>query len=144
MSFKDKLRIKAVELARDFMEKISQQGIKVRSIILFGSYVRGDFTENSDIDICLIGENLPSNELERRSMRRFYSIPKLSVIAYMPDEFLAMLKNLNPIVMDIVYEGLPLFDDGFFHDAQRLFRDLQKRYEIKRDGRAWKWKQETC
>ncbi|MDJ0270690.1 MAG: nucleotidyltransferase domain-containing protein [Aigarchaeota archaeon] len=143
MSFKDKLRIKALELAREFMEKISQQKIKVRSIVLFGSYVRGDFTENSDIDICLIGENLPSDELERRSMRGFYSAPKLSVIAYTPDEFLTMLKDLNPVVMDIVHEGLALFDDGFFDEARQLFRELQKKYSIIRDGKAWRWRQEA-
>lgn len=37
-------------------------GVKLKSVILFGSYARGDFDEESDIDV-LILVDLPSDEL---------------------------------------------------------------------------------
>jgi len=51
----------------DITKKIADEskrifGLNLNSVILFGSYARGDFDEESDIDI-LILVDLPSNEL---------------------------------------------------------------------------------
>lgn len=42
---------------KEFIERIKEKyPEKITKIIIFGSYVQGDFTEESDIDILIIGE----------------------------------------------------------------------------------------
>ncbi|MBO3840050.1 MAG: nucleotidyltransferase domain-containing protein, partial [Candidatus Brockarchaeota archaeon] len=48
---------------QDFLRQVEK--LEPKLIILFGSHARGDFTEESDIDICVVAENLPENLFER-------------------------------------------------------------------------------
>ncbi len=45
-----------------FKESI-KSGLNVKKMILFGSYARGNYTDNSDIDVCIIAENISNNYL---------------------------------------------------------------------------------
>ncbi len=45
-----------------FKESI-KSGLNVKRVILFGSYARGNYTDNSDIDVCIIAENISNNYL---------------------------------------------------------------------------------
>ncbi len=45
-----------------FKESI-KSGLNVKKVILFGSYARGNYTDNSDIDVCIIAENISNNYL---------------------------------------------------------------------------------
>ncbi len=38
-------------------------GLNIKKVILFGSYARGNYTDNSDIDVCIIAENISNNYL---------------------------------------------------------------------------------
>jgi predicted nucleotidyltransferase len=40
--------------------------INTKTIILFGSRARADYTEESDVDICVIAEGLSPNIFERQ------------------------------------------------------------------------------
>ncbi len=40
-----------------------KSGLNVKKVILFGSYARGNYTDNSDIDVCIIAENISNNYL---------------------------------------------------------------------------------
>ena len=59
-----KKRPKIVENAiQDFVNKVNELlGNRVKRIILYGSYARGDFNENSDIDIMILTD-LTDNEI---------------------------------------------------------------------------------
>lgn len=45
-----------------FKESI-KSGLNVKKVILFGSYARGNYTDNSDIDVCIIAEDISNNYL---------------------------------------------------------------------------------
>ena len=45
-----------------FKESI-KSGLNVKKVILFGSYARGNYTDNSDIDVCIIAENISNSYL---------------------------------------------------------------------------------
>lgn len=45
-----------------FKESI-KSGLNVQKVILFGSYARGNYTDNSDIDVCIIAEDVSNNYL---------------------------------------------------------------------------------
>jgi predicted nucleotidyltransferase len=50
----------AINLSRTYVEKVKQNHIDVLSAWLFGSYAKGNYTDDSDIDIALV---LPENTL---------------------------------------------------------------------------------
>jgi predicted nucleotidyltransferase len=50
----------AIRLSKNYVAKVRNSGFDVLDAWLFGSYAKGDFTENSDIDLALI---LPDNQL---------------------------------------------------------------------------------
>jgi uncharacterized protein len=53
----------ALECVRSFAERVKQT-MRVRQIILFGSYATGAPTEDSDIDVAVITEDAPGDWLE--------------------------------------------------------------------------------
>lgn len=38
---------------------------EIKHILLYGSFVKGEYTENSDLDLCLVGVNIPKIDEER-------------------------------------------------------------------------------
>lgn len=56
------------ELLKEFRREIEKlYANKLKGIVLFGSWARGDATENSDIDLLIIlkGEIVPGREIDR-------------------------------------------------------------------------------
>jgi len=60
----------------------------IKSILIFGSRARGDFNENSDIDLCIMGEDINLTELNNA----FNQLNEQSQVPYIFD-----LINFNEI-----------------------------------------------
>jgi len=45
---------------QELCEKLREHGIRVRMVILFGSYARGDFTMDSDLDLIIVSDDWSS------------------------------------------------------------------------------------
>ncbi|MCX8189206.1 MAG: nucleotidyltransferase domain-containing protein [Nitrososphaeria archaeon] len=90
---KEKLKELMSAKISDFLKQI--ENVKPKLVILFGSYARGNFTEDSDIDVYVVAESLPTNIFERRSMSRLYKVQGLKAIGYYPTEFIEMLNEPN-------------------------------------------------
>lgn len=63
------------ENTRNILLRFSQQikkilGTKLTKIILYGSYARGDFSENSDVDVMIL-TTLTDDEIERQENQIF-------------------------------------------------------------------------
>ncbi|MHA1606628.1 MAG: hypothetical protein ACTSWP_03655 [Candidatus Freyarchaeota archaeon] len=100
---------------------------------------KGEHTEESDIDICLVASYLPDDVFKRRHPAPSgYKL--VSVMGFHPDEFLSMLSRGNPLILDIVKYGVVLHDDGFFEKAREVYLETVKKYGLKRDGRGWTWR----
>ncbi|MCL2651400.1 MAG: nucleotidyltransferase domain-containing protein [Candidatus Azobacteroides sp.] len=50
----------AVRVSKNYVKKVRKNGFNILDVWLFGSYAKGNFNENSDIDIAII---LPDNQL---------------------------------------------------------------------------------
>ncbi|PIU68081.1 MAG: nucleotidyltransferase domain-containing protein [Armatimonadetes bacterium CG07_land_8_20_14_0_80_40_9] len=82
-----------------------------QKIILFGSYGRGETTEDSDIDLFLIMEsNLRRDERAREVLKIFSdrTFP-IDIIVYTPKEVEQSLKRGNPFVREILGKGQVLY-----------------------------------
>ena len=119
---KERLREEASEKLKSFLDMVKP--MNPRALILFGSYARGDFTEDSDIDAVLIAENLPENLMERRCISSLFHIKKLMVIGYYPEEFIEEVKGGNPFIHEVLNEGEIIYTDGFAETAKNIQKEI--------------------
>ena len=84
---------------------------RLKELILFGSYARGDFTEESDIDLLLLLEGLANIATERA--RYFPVISQLSlkfdtVISVIPYDIDEFRSTKTPFLLNVAKEGIKL------------------------------------
>ena len=124
------------------------------SVVLFGSFARGDFHECSDIDLLLIFEELPSSFFERSKLfdkmeqkvkPEFKSFREMRYLC----QFMPIMKTRSeasyhsPLYLDMVEDAKILYDKGDFFQTvlseikQRLLELGAKRKYLKSGG--WYW-----
>ncbi len=82
---------------------------QIDKIILFGSFARGDYHENSDIDLIIVG-NFKEKFFDRIGKILEY-IPddlEIELLVYTIEEFKNMKKNENPFLLNCLSEGINL------------------------------------
>lgn len=57
-----KIPAKIISLIKKFKNKIITE-LDVKKVLIFGSYAKGNYTINSDIDVCVIAQNIENNYL---------------------------------------------------------------------------------
>jgi len=77
----------------------------VTSIVLFGSFAKGENDENSDVDILVISmdKNKPTAELAEILGR------DVNLINFTPAQWSNQAKNNRAFYMDIIADGIPLY-----------------------------------
>ncbi len=83
------------------------------SIVLFGSYARGDFNEWSDIDVLVVTEHvLPAKPHRRLELLEqcLLETPRVEPVILSLDEFKALARKRNPLVQDAALNGVILVD----------------------------------
>jgi uncharacterized protein len=93
---------------KEFIHKI-KANFEIDRIILFGSFARGDYHENSDVDLIIVGE------FQERFFDRIGKVlqyaPKgieIEPFVYNREEFLQMLETENPFIINAVSNGIEL------------------------------------
>lgn len=98
-----KSREEVIEKIKEFKKKVN-----VEKIIIFGSFARGEFEEDSDLDLILVGkvfEGKPFHErLKGLWLKWDLRIP-VDFLCYTPEEFENLKKGVN-IVSEAVKEGI--------------------------------------
>lgn len=91
---------KLQELAMIIREKYN-----VSKIIVFGSYVRGDLNEGSDIDLVIVGD---FKEKFHRRIAEVIGLTDLPIepLCYTEDEFKRMISNDNNFIAEVLKEGV--------------------------------------
>jgi predicted nucleotidyltransferase len=124
-----------VILVRRANKNVSDTTADFLGVILYGSQSRGDTDEYSDIDLCVVCPNMPSNEVRQIGDRLANAwtpeIPNISL--YRADEFKAMVLNGSLFAWHLFLEAQILVDaDGYLartlHEIgpyQRGLEDIQ-------------------
>lgn len=131
---------KYTPLLNDFAELLRKEFKEnIVSAVLYGSVARGTARKESDIDVCLVFRHLPESRhkrtilifpvikaiRERESYQLLYRdgyLPEVSPILYTLEE----IENTRPVFLDMVDEGIVLFDDGTWN---RKILNLRHRME---------------
>ncbi|MGQ9782340.1 MAG: nucleotidyltransferase domain-containing protein [Nitrososphaeria archaeon] len=145
-----------IKSINEYVHEIRKElGQSLLSVCLFGSLARGDFTEESDIDLLVVAEGLPEDVGKRHSLftrirmrvlssetahnlrEKGYSIT-FSEVFLTPDE----VRRHPPILLDIVEDGIMLYDkDGFLATIINKMKERLKELGARRIkvGRGWYW-----
>lgn len=103
------------KVLNEFLEEIKKiLGNRIKKIILYGSYARGDYNKNSDIDIMILTD-LTSEEISEYSLRIWEKCADIEIdegIVISPlirnlESFNSWL-NVKPFYMNIANEGVIL------------------------------------
>jgi len=141
-----------VELAiREFVEECKKKfGENLVSIILFGSYARGNFRESSDIDFLVIVKDLPEKWKERKKLFE-EAIRRISekygkyteVIPLTEKEFISNLMHSNSLFITFFLGHKVLFDRNFFTPNFKNFAIAlsKERYLYYEGGEKWEIKE---
>jgi len=110
--------------------------LKPRLIVLFGSYARGDYTDESDIDVLVVSDMLPRDP--RQSFEKLFDPrePRITPIGLNTEVFLSKLRRGEPFILEILEDGRVLcVDEKFYEEIARVFTEVRRRYV--RRGRTW-------
>lgn len=91
---------------KKYIHTLRSNQIKVKKVILFGSYARGTNSENSDIDIAIITDKFANDRIEENQLllKRTIGIDtRIEAMAFTPEEY----KNdfNSPILYEIRKHG---------------------------------------
>jgi predicted nucleotidyltransferase len=96
----------AIKLAKEFTNFIKTQGIKVKSVYLFGSFVKGDIHRDSDIDLAVVLEN-PVRDIFDEQMKLMRLACRFQNSIIEPHPFVEKdFKDVNPFTSEIKRNGI--------------------------------------
>ncbi len=108
-------------------------GIKPESVILFGSFARGDYAESSDIDILVVLRS----DLDWFDRQHEIEIG-MDALIYTPEELEKMFAENNGFILDVLEDGIILQDNGYWEAMKRKFLDRKRSGIIKKIEKGWK------
>ncbi len=122
-------RLKSSEKFKDKILELFKGYIK--SIVIFGSITRGDYTGKSDVDIYIIFDDTKFplkkfEEIRKKIDKDIYSAavsidPRLHpqpILAL--TEFIKGIRHTHPLFFNIIREGYAIYDTGFFIPMRKL------------------------
>lgn len=87
-------------------------GDRMTKLVLYGSRARGDYNENSDIDVAIIirglTRELKNQILDKVAEIEFEYLTPLSTLVLSEEDFELLKKRERRIALDIEREGIPL------------------------------------
>jgi predicted nucleotidyltransferase len=105
----DERKKELADLKKKLLHLLGPQAFKM---VLYGSRARGDYGEESDVDVAILVRRL-TREMKRRILDKVaeieleYLLP-ISVLVLSEDEFEYLKKRERRIAIDIEREGVPL------------------------------------
>ncbi len=110
----------------------------VVSYVIAGSFLRGDATKTSDIDVFVIindtdVKRMPRLELKERLRAMIYQFVNealalagvkndLHIQTYLLTEFWDSVKDANPVIFTFIRDGIPIYDKGTFMPWKALLK----------------------
>lgn len=120
-----------------FLERVLRMdGLK--SIVLFGSMARGDYTKFSDYDLLIVVERDERRFMDRLLEYYGYSEGSVEPFVYTKEEVMEMFEGFNPLILDALKDGVVLIDDGTWSSLKERFSELLRRGVLRPKPKGWR------
>ena len=97
---------KAIKIVQQYIRYFKREGYKITAVFLFGSYARGTFTDDSDIDVAIVIKNLTNSfdeQVNLMKLRRKFDT------RIEPHPFSQLdLKRKNPFITEILKSSMKI------------------------------------
>lgn len=121
-------------MLNSLIEKYKRYSLKL--VVLFGSRARGDYTNESDVDLLVVADNLMKDP--RESFIQLYDpdYPLVNPVGLNTETFLKKLGEGSTFILEILEDGKILYADGeFLQEVMNSYEEVRRRYV--RKGRTW-------
>lgn len=98
----------AFELVKSYVHFLTEQDLLIEKAYIFGSYAKGTFREESDIDVAVFLKHLENSftmQVQLMQMRRNFDT-RIEPHPFDAEDF----KAGNPFVTEILRTGIPVFE----------------------------------
>ena len=128
-------------------------GEKLVSLVVFGSVARGEARRDSDVDVLVIGANLPRQRFKRQELFEMAERMAEPLIEDLRSKGLSLdfspvildveeARRHRPIYLDMVVDAVIVYDRGGFFEG--VLKGLAERLEAlgaerRRLGKLWYW-----
>ena len=101
------------ENLNEMVDAIVKTGL-AQKIIVFGSYARNELAPDSDIDICVLTNDLSRPKIEvtydiRHAISRLQKVP-VDVLVFQPQLFIERANAINSIEKEIYTKGVTVYE----------------------------------
>ena len=98
-------------LAETKVQLSSLYAQRLKEVILFGSYARGDYTKGSDIDLLLLLDGVDNPDVERELYSQTIcdlSLKYDTVVSVTPMDYNQYQSRKTPLILNVRKEGMRL------------------------------------
>lgn len=89
------------------LAKVLRAKYNVSKIVVFGSYVRGDLNEGSDIDLVIVGDFKENFHKRIAEVIGWIDLP-VEPLWYTEEEFREMIVNNNNFILEVLKDGVEI------------------------------------
>lgn len=126
-----------------YVNILNKRGIKLNTVLVQGSRVKGKWKPTSDIDVTIISEDFPRKKGYPQFFNKLHYLKTLFRLTDIPlgmgvepsfcctkKDFMAMLEDFDVHALDAIYYGKIIYDDGFWKDVKNKFKQIEIKYEL--------------
>ena len=128
------------ENLKKFVERVlSERGDEIAFIVVFGSAAKGKWTVRSDLDV-FIGLSVDDGLRLIDRIGQFADLAEgnLEVFPYARSEWKRMFDGLHPLLLEVLEDGIVLFDKGDFAAMRETFRKWRSDGLVIRNPFGWR------
>jgi len=117
---------------------LSERGDEIAFIVVFGSAAKGKWTVRSDLDV-FIGLSVDDGLRLIDRIGQFAGLVEgnLEVFPYARSEWKRMFEGLHPLLLEVLEDGIVLFDKGDFAAMRETFRKWRSDGLVIRNPFGW-------
>ncbi len=122
------LRLERVAMVYDFAAEMARKfGTFIKAVVVFGSFARKEESEKSDVDVLVIIDDsfapldkalYAAFQAEVNKISQRYPDLHINVVAI--SSFWDSVRRGDPLAIQVLREGIPVYDLGFFAPLKRL------------------------